>query len=191
MMSLPYLPPTQPRPSQCISTSLANNFLSNTICLPNQHILVSQTWHQTWSLLIGILCMQWLREFRWGTAWFYKDAIVMVKCSIIEMESSFNAFAASSRTATGPCSLLCTTISGLQSDCCDRHFPCSWFSICIYCGNDHALQFLLTADPRLRVGQCLYKSSQSRVFYRLTPGLVQTYCIAHLRHHFVHANPFG
>ena len=135
------------------------------------------------TVLIGILCMQWLREFQRDTARSHKDAIAMRQMRFeglliwkvplmlsllpLALQSALLLFFAGLLELWWPRNWIVATVISLAIG-----------TVCLFLVATTilpALQSLLTADPHLRVGQCPYKSPQSWAFYRLTLSLVRTY----------------
>lgn len=138
------------------------------------------------TVLIGILCMQWLQEFGRDAARSHKDAIairqmryeglyqwkvpMILSLLPLLLQLSLVLFFAGvlellwSRNRT--VAIWITVVVGLV------------FLILILTTVLPALQSRFTKDPFLKVGQCPYKSPQSWAFYRLTLYIVRLYKFA-------------
>ena len=153
-------PPFRVTPSQ-IRINVAW-FLSLTLCLT--------------TVLIGILCLQWLREYQRDAALPHKDAValrqmryegllywkvpqILAALPVLLQSSLFLFF-------VGILDLLWTRHTAVAA-CISS--ACGLIAIFIASTTAMpALQHAFCSDPHMRVPQCPYKSPQSWIFYRST-----------------------
>ncbi|KAF8802718.1 hypothetical protein BYT27DRAFT_7260829 [Phlegmacium glaucopus] len=176
-----------------ISTQLSQAFpnasapLQTTFPVGSSAVRINIYWFLSLTLsittvLIGILCMQWLREFQRDTARSHKDAIAMRQMRF-EGLLIWKVPYMLSLLPLGLQSALLLFFAGLLELLWARNrtvaivISVAIGIVCLFLVATTilpALQSLLTVDPHLRVGQCPYKSPQSWAFYRSTRYLVQT-----------------
>ncbi|KAF8802717.1 hypothetical protein BYT27DRAFT_7341236 [Phlegmacium glaucopus] len=137
------------------------------------------------TVLIGIMCMQWLREFQRDTARSHKDAIAMRQMRF-EGLLMWKVPSILSLLPLGLQTALLLFFVGLLELLWARNrtvaivISLAIGTVCLFIVGTTilpALQSFLTVDPHLRVCQCPYKSPQSWAFYRIARYLVRTYRI--------------
>ncbi|KAF8149396.1 hypothetical protein B0H34DRAFT_185951 [Crassisporium funariophilum] len=135
------------------------------------------------TVLVGILCMQWLREFQRDAARSHKDALairqmryegllkwrvpLMLSLLPLILQTALVLFFAGVLELLWSRNQIVATIVSVAAGL-----------VCLFLVGTTVLpafQSLLTTDPHLRVGQCPYKSPQSWAFYRLTLRMVHVY----------------
>jgi len=168
------IPVIQPKPFLVSSSAMRINifwFLSLTLSMA--------------TVLIGILCMQWLREFKRDAARSHKDAIAIRQMRFEGLLKWKVPMILSLLPLLLQCALVLFFAGVLDLLWARNHVVAipvsvaSGFVLLFLLGTTvlPALQSLFTTDLRLRGGQCPYKSPQSWAFYRVSLRIVQLYRI--------------
>ncbi|PPR04409.1 hypothetical protein CVT26_004234 [Gymnopilus dilepis] len=178
-----------------ISMQLSQGLPGNTLSIPISPFTVTASsvrinifWFLSLTLsmatvLIGILCMQWLREYGRDAARSHKDALAIRQMryeglirwkvpSILSflpllLQLAFVLFFAGLLDLLWNLNRLVAIFVTIAVDLV--------FLVLVGTTVLPALQSHLTKDPYLHVGQCPYKSPQSWAFYRLSLGVVSLY----------------
>lgn len=137
------------------------------------------------TVLIGILCMQWLREFKRDAARSHKNAIAVRQMRFEGLLEWKVPFILSLLPILLQLALVLFFAGVLELLWARNHIVAATVSaaaaivMLFLVGTTvlPAVQYFFTTDLNLRVGQCPYKSPQSWAFYRLSFRIIQLYRI--------------
>ncbi|KAH9484816.1 hypothetical protein JR316_0001718 [Psilocybe cubensis] len=135
------------------------------------------------TVLIGILCMQWLREFGRDAARSHKDAIAIRQMRYEGLHIWKVPLILSLLPLLLQLALVLFFAGMLELLWAHNHTVAIWISVVVFLvllllvltTVLPALQSHFTKDPFLKVGQCPYKSPQAWAFYRLTIHLARAH----------------
>jgi hypothetical protein len=135
------------------------------------------------TVLIGILCMQWLREFKRDAARSHKNAIAVRQMRFEGLLEWKVPFILSLLPILLQLALVLFFVGVLELLWARNYIVAATVSVAagivmlFLVGTTilPALQYFFTTDLNLRVGQCPYKSPQSWAFYRLSFRIIQLY----------------